>query len=316
MIKFDVFRCRVLMLLALVCSYSAPALSWNDFNHVLIGDLALSQLEPKLQRKFESMAYSLERQLPDEKRLYLLRNFPDSSSLGHLSVFSDIVKRQSFADVFLQYGSPLSAEQQAIVNEWGKEHTADWHYFNQIVNASDNNKHCDISQSENYVSALTMLFDLYPSMETKANRAIVLAYIIHLVGDAHQPMHNMTRITSNKFCDHDRGGNRFCTIYSGNRGVCSRSLHFDWDRAMMLFNSKDEVPDAVDLISRVPVSATDVSNVDPVVWAKEGFRHAPFVYSLPQGNEPDESYVDEAQRISMTAMALAAARLSAILKTL
>jgi hypothetical protein len=55
-------------------------------------------------------------------------------------------------------------------------------------------------------------------------RAVALAWVLHLVGDAHQPLHNSARITPQDTAG-DRGGNLFLLggLYPRN------NLHAFWD---------------------------------------------------------------------------------------
>jgi hypothetical protein len=55
-------------------------------------------------------------------------------------------------------------------------------------------------------------------------RAIALCWVLHLVGDIHQPLHVGSLYSTNRFSDGDRGGNG---IDTGNR-----NLHARWDRAV------------------------------------------------------------------------------------
>lgn len=57
---------------------------------------------------------------------------------------------------------------------------------------------------------------------TAAERALALSWVLHLVGDAHQPLHGVALFTDQRFVTGDRGGN---DIMITERG----SLHRVWD---------------------------------------------------------------------------------------
>lgn len=71
-------------------------------------------------------------------------------------------------------------------------------------------------------------------------RGRALAYLIHFVGDAHQPLHCSTRV-SNEFPTGDVGGNSLGVVYVGNNSINASAvthageLHALWDGALSLF---------------------------------------------------------------------------------
>lgn len=57
---------------------------------------------------------------------------------------------------------------------------------------------------------------------TAAERALALSWVLHLVGDAHQPLHGVALFTDKRFVSGDRGGNDIIVTERG-------SLHRLWD---------------------------------------------------------------------------------------
>ena len=55
-------------------------------------------------------------------------------------------------------------------------------------------------------------------------RAVALCWVLHLVGDIHQPLHTGSLYSTNRFTTGDRGGNGIKTD--------ERNLHARWDRAL------------------------------------------------------------------------------------
>jgi hypothetical protein len=58
----------------------------------------------------------------------------------------------------------------------------------------------------------------------RADKAILMTWIFHLVGDIHQPLHSTAFFTTGAFPEGDRGGNRL--------KVGSSNLHARWDGAV------------------------------------------------------------------------------------
>jgi len=140
---------------------------------------------------------------------------------GHRAV-ATIAQHYLTSNTAYAVSAYLKGEQMEGVSTWADENrdpkTAPWHYINlplglsrdafvKAVQESDNNVYSAILKME------STLKDMNASADAK-NEA--LKYLIHLVGDAHQPMH-----VSRK---EDKGGN---TI----------QLRFDNDRASLEYST-------------------------------------------------------------------------------
>src|SRR5262249_20099861 len=62
---------------------------------------------------------------------------------------------------------------------------------------------------------------------TPADRAVAVSWICHLVGDIHQPLHNVARFSA-AFPEGDRGGN--AVVFPNPRGP--DNLHSYWDELL------------------------------------------------------------------------------------
>ena len=86
----------------------------------------------------------------------------------------------------------------------------------------------DIRNEENVDNVMTALDYnaalLADSQASLPQRAIALCWVLHLVGDIHQPLHTGSLYSSDRFSTGDRGGNGIKTD--------GRNLHARWDRAL------------------------------------------------------------------------------------
>jgi hypothetical protein len=73
-------------------------------------------------------------------------------------------------------------------------------------------------------------------------RALALSWVLHLVGDAHQPLHGVALFTDERFVSGDRGGNDIIILGSGAPGSEARPLHRVWDELL----GTDTAPAALD----------------------------------------------------------------------
>ena len=139
-----------------------------------------------------------------------------------------------------------------------------------------------------------------------AERLQALKFMVHLVGDVHQPLHaGYAR---------DRGGN---TVQVNLRGKGS-NLHALWDSALL--NSarlgedaytKRLRPDPV----RPAADAGADAHAGPAAWAEQScaIALAPGVY--PAGARIDDGYLDRHRPVAERQLRLAGARLAALLDT-
>ena len=106
----------------------------------------------------------------------------------------------------------------------------------------------------------------------KPEKLLALKFILHFVGDVHQPLHAAD--------DHDRGGNGKFVGFD-NRLPCM-ALHAYWDTTLVrrLGPNFDQVAEG--LIHEFGANRTIWEGGEPMDWALESFRLArDVVYKLP-----------------------------------
>ncbi|HZF67284.1 MAG TPA: S1/P1 nuclease, partial [Gemmatirosa sp.] len=156
-----------------------------------------------------------------------------------------------------------------------------------------------------------------------AERAVELAWLLHLVGDLHQPLHAASRVDAANPTG-DRGGNRV--------RLGSTNLHAFWDDALDTGRprrGRGNAPGpeartaqaervAAALARRTPVDVVRASLAvtDPAVWAGEGLALAArAVYpGVTDGARIPEGYRARARQTAEPQAALAGYRLAALLE--
>jgi hypothetical protein len=156
-------------------------------------------------------------------------------------------------------------------------------------------------------------------------RAEVLGYLLHLVGDIHQPLHNITRYTRiYNDANGDSGGNEFKIILEGQR---IDNLHAYWDEAAGLFNfdrfdcqldssRQKRIQKYADEIRSAypPTQQQDWKGGDPGHWVEESYDLAKTVaYTTPEGQPLTHAYTIKVQSIVRQRIALAGYRLAELL---
>jgi hypothetical protein len=66
----------------------------------------------------------------------------------------------------------------------------------------------------------------------KEKRAVYMCWLLHLVGDAHQPLHSSALFTSHRFREGDHGGNYVAPDYAYKTRDGGYTLHALWDDAI------------------------------------------------------------------------------------
>ncbi len=149
-------------------------------------------------------------------------------------------------------------------------------------------------------------------------RARALRYLLHFVGDIHQPLHCVTRCTA-ALPQGDRGGNDFKVKGEVN-------LHAYWDGGVGVF-ARVLRPLSADGQAIIKNRATEIQHAFPKsslgsaaksqsrkTWQKESFEAAKSVaYNLPEGTKPTAQYEDAARQLVRKRVALAGYRLAGML---
>lgn len=225
-----------------------------------------------------------------------------------------------------QLGTPYW---QAAV--WPDEHrtpeSSPWHYVN-LHFRTDGKRTRNQPEPESVVTAIERFRAvLTDRTKSDADRKLALYYVLHFVGDAHQPLHAVARDTD-KYPDGDRGGNEF-TVKPPSEFLWMdrppKNLHALWDMGagLFIFESQSLSEAAVRRIraqadtlrAALPVRTFRAADdLRPMDWAKEGLSGAKkVVYRLDENTEPNDSYLTEARRLAAQRATLAGYRLAKVL---
>ncbi|BCA55088.1 nuclease [Nitrospira sp. KM1] len=141
-----------------------------------------------------------------------------------------------------------------------------------------------------------------------------LVWLIHLVGDVHQPLHATTRFDQ-QLPQGDRGGNDVNLCIQPT--VCNGRLHAFWDD--VLGTSESYEPAMAKANSLSPVEKELGMILDEAVWVEESFQAAKAVaYAFPVGAGAgpytlDDAYKTAARELAEQRVALAGVRLANVL---
>ena len=199
--------------------------------------------------------------------------------------------------------------------------TYNWHFVNIHVSDGryDAARHCSPSdRGDCVVAAIARLrAELVEPGRSAARKAEALKFLVHFVGDLHQPLHTID--------NHDRGGNDVRVAALRGEGGRVTNLHAAWDTGLINLSTETETARAerllIDLASH-PVSA----DLDVVKWVEGNYdvaRRVVYRYPgfAPTGPPAEPITLDPAYRVAAAPvidrqLQLGGARLAALLNSL
>lgn len=233
------------------------AAAWGPGGHRLIAELAERQLDPATRKALRPLlAKSGARRLAD------------------IASWADDIRRDP--------------SQRALA-----AHTAPMHYINFATRACRFDPR-DCPQGRCAVLAIEHYGDVLGDLRRPlAERAEALRFLVHIVGDVHQPLHAGYRP--------DRGGNRFQVTLKG-RGT---NLHAVWDTPV-LASARSSILAQADRLARSPLAASGT----PAEWAEASCRLTRDAGIYPRERSLGQAYLDRMRPIGERQARLAGARLA------
>lgn len=274
-------------ILIAVFLFAPTASAWDDAGHKISAYIAWSKMTPEAKLR---TAQILQRS-PEDSHLgvYFLagsrsRAAKELDQFMIASTWPDIIRNQSFAVRYAKYNQ------------------GPWHYAGVFWN-QNGSKGEKLEQVGDGV-APAKLYDFEKALAdpavSDADKAIHLAWFLHVAGDIHQPLHNGSRMTETDK-EGDRGGNLF--LLSAPEAENRVNLHGYWDG--IFSRSSPRVNDKCDSDYIIPMATEfmnkhshesyekrfDLGNYNG--WHAEGFNFlASNVYTgeLNRGTLPSEKY--------------------------
>ena len=189
-----------------------------------------------------------------------------------------------------------------------------WHYINTPI--SPDNTPAPAAGTPNLK---TQLIALQQSLQSRATdidtQSYDLVWLMHLVGDAHQPLHAVSRYTHD-YPHGDEGGNALIICQQS----CNQNLHSFWDGVL----GKTRTPQTIlRIISSYPrIDSRRAAILDPSAWLQESMDISQrVVYAPPVAISADPitltgAYKANARLAAQQQAVVAGARLANLLNRL
>ncbi|MEN1927174.1 S1/P1 nuclease [Luteimonas sp. MJ293] len=265
---------RTLLFAALLCVIAAPAPAhaWSARGHRLVGHVAESGLTPAARAEAERL---LQGEQDAEKR-----------SLAGIATWADE----------LRGSDPVLGRR-----------SAGWHYVN--IGEDDctyqADRHCPGGNC--IVAAIDdQAAILGDQSRSDAERLQALKFVVHFVGDVHQPMHAGYA--------HDRGGNDVqLNLRDGTRNGYGTNLHALWDGGLF-YNLRESEERHLRELGKLQVSVPPADA--PATWAEESCRIAVDPSVAPQDTRVGMDYVYRWRPAAEERVVIAGQRLATLLNRL
>ena len=305
---------RIVIVSVCVAVASSPAAAWWDAGHMQIAYLAYKKLDDTVKDKADALLKlntdypKWTAGAPDEKTAKLY-------AFIHAATWADDIKTKPYGYARDAVTSPTAGQNIGYSDHY--QH-AYWHY--KDVNFSPDGTSWPASDPVDLVTQLKLMIAALPASSNASDdvRSYDLAWILHLVGDAHQPLHAVSRFTQS-IPKGDSGGNAESVIPATGETVI---LHAYWDRMFGGYTSSFGAvfdADNKDGLGSVAVNETSAQISDPDAWIQESAEIAKqFVYAPPIGLDKasvllTRDYETNARAVARKQAALAAVRLANLL---
>ena len=218
----------------------SPAFAWGYEGHEIIATIARAELTPTVRAKVDEILAA------------------DTDTLTR----PDMVSRATWTDAW---------------RSAGHRETAQWHFVDTELDGPNLKSACfGFPTAANPASAgpatdcvvdkiREFKAELASQTTTTTERLLALKYVLHFVGDVHQPLHASD--------NHDRGGNCVLISLGGSR---SANLHAYWDTGV-IESSLGKNVDAAATSLRSSITTTQRrqwQQGDAAAWATESFQVA------------------------------------------
>ncbi len=263
---------RLFGVLVLVLT-SSSAMAWNSTGHRIIATIAWERLDNASRQAVATIL----RQHPDYDRwqLHAKGADPDLTAFVEASTWPDDIRQDKRF-----YSADVEAPTPTLDGFPDMERRLTWHYHDRPVGPARN-----LLPSPGVIDRqLPALMRVVGNRRaTLGERAYALPWLIHLIGDAHQPLHAASRYAVDGQSDH--GGNSVMIINPFHSRYPSMSLHRYWDDLPgPPWLRGSQVEEAAMLLARryPPASPTGT----PELWLDESWQIARFAAYPSEDEEP------------------------------
>ncbi len=301
-----------LLVCVFVLTAAVNSMAWDEAGHKITAYIAWETMSPATR----------------ERVIKILLEGPEDSDIPayYISYGSqDRATRERHYFAFIATWADIIKDRN-VQARYKKHNRSNWHYSDTFWTLKDGVV-TTLPPPEDGGQALARLteFDtLIRGNAPDAQKAVAIAWIEHIIGDLHQPLHTSARVTETEKKG-DQGGNLFLLTPQGTPRDKQRNLHSFWDS--MIVNNSPNTANECDASYLEPVVRRIMKNYPYTkmssrlqpgkfdLWAAESLAIAQadvFSSDLKRFEPPSDKYKKKALKIAEERLALAGYRMGSL----
>jgi len=315
-------RTRTAAVVAAVALLATPLQAWDNFGHMVVAGVAYRQLDatakarvnallalnPYFQTKWPSQIPSGTSSADRAMMIFMLA-----------ATWADAIKSDSHYHNDGANGGDSPTGPEATRNTGYDDFNRHkyWHFIDLPFSQDDTSVSTFQVRSPNAQTQIAVFRGVLSSTSAADPlKSYDLVWLLHLIGDVHQPLHSSDRLSS-LHPQGDAGGNDvvFC---GATATTCGGKLHAFWDDILGA-GSLSAANQFAAGITPPALPASDVANarrwINESLGLAEGSVYVPPVGANDGPFRATADYTSSAQALARVRVALAGARLAAVLKS-
>ena len=305
----DLFRLRLVLVCIVMLCASTPLFAWDEVGHKITAYIAWQRMTPAVRDRVHKilMAAPEDSQIASYYPTYGARteDLRKREYFMFMATWADVIRDRNFETRYKNYNK------------------SNWHYYDRFWTVK-NGKIEYLPAPEDGGQALDRL-KIYSEMirgrANDAQKAVAIAWLEHLIGDLHQPLHTSARVTDLE-PKGDQGANLFLLTPQGTPRANQENLHWFWDSIVVrnMPNKKNECDsDFIDPIAEKFMKKYPFAKMQSRLamgrfedWTDESLKMAQegvFSADLIRFQMPSEKYKKKALKIAEERLALAGYRM-------
>jgi len=276
--------CGAFLSLFLLTTLAAPTYGWNDFGHMTVAYLAYQKLTPAARERVKGLlalnpnhdkwVAAVPAGADQDLVIFMLAATWADEIKGDPSYTSDGSAGGNRPD-----GSPDPNRNTGFDDKLMHKYR---HFIDQPFSTDGTPTNTFQVPTPNAQDSIALFRGVIASSDPDPKKAYDLSWLLHLVGDVHQPLHTCTRLTA-ALPNGDDGGNKVKLSCTG----CPSNLHAFWDDALgkttKLTTPPEEkgLPDAASILAIIAFAkkvrkpnAAQAAKSSEAVWIQESFDAA------------------------------------------
>jgi hypothetical protein len=207
---------RAFILGAFIALPAMSSFAWDDTGHKTVAYIAWQQMSPTAR----------------EAVIKILRTAPEDSDLSAYYLNGAEPENTRKLEYFMLASTWADiVRDRAFETRNKKYHKSNWHYDDTFWKQLNGTAEV-LPKAEEGGQAITKLIEfdkvLRNASASDKDKAIAIAWVEHLIGDIHQPLHTSARVTD-KEPKGDQGGNLFLLTPESTPRDKQLNLHWYWD---------------------------------------------------------------------------------------